>query len=236
MAAVDTDDQPALRSFVAGLRRDQDAVTAGLTLRWNSGIVEGHVNRIKNSQKADVRPREARPAPQTHPAHQMTSSAGPSRKAWQNQFSRIDDSSPVLSYVLASGDSAAHRWRTLSASPTHASSYSQTKAASTWPLQTVRSAGSRRGRQCQPCYPNGRRFWRNFANVQSCAPGHVLGYGVARAYAGHAVATALTGMTGRPHPSPTNTDNGPARRVAVDTVGVTPLRGQYHAATSPCVR
>jgi transposase len=29
------------------LRRDQDAVTAGITLPWNSGIVEGHVNRIK---------------------------------------------------------------------------------------------------------------------------------------------------------------------------------------------
>lgn len=47
MTAVDADDQPALRSFVRGLRRDQDAVTAGLTLPWNSGIVEGHVNRLK---------------------------------------------------------------------------------------------------------------------------------------------------------------------------------------------
>ncbi|WP_435829123.1 ISL3 family transposase [Saccharopolyspora shandongensis] len=47
MAAVDADDQPALRSFVVGLRRDQDAVTAGLTLPYNSGPVEGHVNRIK---------------------------------------------------------------------------------------------------------------------------------------------------------------------------------------------
>jgi transposase len=36
-----------LRSFVTGLRRDQDAVTAGLTLPWSSGVVEGHVNRIK---------------------------------------------------------------------------------------------------------------------------------------------------------------------------------------------
>jgi transposase len=36
-----------LKSFVTGLRRDQDAVTAGLTLRWSSGTVEGHVNRIK---------------------------------------------------------------------------------------------------------------------------------------------------------------------------------------------
>jgi transposase len=47
MAAVDADDQPALHSFVCGLRRDQDAVTAGLTLPWSSGTVEGHVNRIK---------------------------------------------------------------------------------------------------------------------------------------------------------------------------------------------
>jgi transposase len=36
-----------LRSFAAGLRKDWDAVTAGLTLHWSSGTVEGHVNRIK---------------------------------------------------------------------------------------------------------------------------------------------------------------------------------------------
>ncbi|MEV6071887.1 transposase [Nocardia sp. NPDC052001] len=47
MAAVDSDDQPALHPFVRGLRGDQDAVTAGLTLPWSSGTVEGHVNRIK---------------------------------------------------------------------------------------------------------------------------------------------------------------------------------------------
>ncbi len=47
MTAVDNDDQPALHSFVRGLRRDQDAVTAGLTMSWSSGTVEGHVNRIK---------------------------------------------------------------------------------------------------------------------------------------------------------------------------------------------
>ena len=47
MTKVTTDGDPALRSFVTGLRRDQDAVTAGLTLRWSSGSVEGHVNRIK---------------------------------------------------------------------------------------------------------------------------------------------------------------------------------------------
>ncbi|MFG2721738.1 hypothetical protein ACGFW5_26140 [Streptomyces sp. NPDC048416] len=27
--------------------RDRDAVIAGLTLPWSSGIVEGHVNRVK---------------------------------------------------------------------------------------------------------------------------------------------------------------------------------------------
>lgn len=47
MTAVDADDLPALHSFVTGLRRDQDAVTAGLTVPWSSGPVEGHVNRIK---------------------------------------------------------------------------------------------------------------------------------------------------------------------------------------------
>jgi transposase len=47
MATVDADDQPELRSFVRGLRRDLDAVTAGLTLSWSSRAVEGHVNRIK---------------------------------------------------------------------------------------------------------------------------------------------------------------------------------------------
>jgi transposase len=36
--------EPALRSFVTGLRADQDAVTNGLSLRRSSGAVEGHVN------------------------------------------------------------------------------------------------------------------------------------------------------------------------------------------------
>ncbi len=51
MKAVDTDDFPALHSFVRGLRRDLDAVTAGLTLPWSSGPVEGHVNRIKTIKR-----------------------------------------------------------------------------------------------------------------------------------------------------------------------------------------
>jgi transposase len=47
MTSVLADDLPELHSFVAGLRRDQDAVTAGLTLPYSSGPVEGHINRIK---------------------------------------------------------------------------------------------------------------------------------------------------------------------------------------------
>ncbi|MFI7644420.1 ISL3 family transposase [Nonomuraea sp. NPDC049400] len=47
LAAVRADDLPALHAFAGGLERDLDAVTAGLTLPWSSGPVEGHVNRIK---------------------------------------------------------------------------------------------------------------------------------------------------------------------------------------------
>lgn len=47
MNTVAGDDLPELHSFITGLRRDQDAVTAGLTLPYSSGPVEGHVNRIK---------------------------------------------------------------------------------------------------------------------------------------------------------------------------------------------
>jgi transposase len=37
----------ALKQFGAGLRRDWDAVVAGLTMEWSSGPVEGQVNRLK---------------------------------------------------------------------------------------------------------------------------------------------------------------------------------------------
>ncbi|MFE3769867.1 transposase, partial [Streptomyces sp. NPDC059122] len=45
--AVRQDDLPSLHTLAAGIERDRDAVIAGLTLPWNSGVVEGHVNRIK---------------------------------------------------------------------------------------------------------------------------------------------------------------------------------------------
>jgi transposase len=47
IATVDADDQPGLHSFTRGLRHDHAAVLNGLTLPWNSGVVEGNVNRLK---------------------------------------------------------------------------------------------------------------------------------------------------------------------------------------------
>lgn len=45
--AAEASDIRELASFAAGLRKDWNAVLAGLSLPWNSGQVEGHVNRIK---------------------------------------------------------------------------------------------------------------------------------------------------------------------------------------------
>ena len=36
-----------IQNFVEKLRKDRQAVQAGLTLSWNNGVVEGHVNRLK---------------------------------------------------------------------------------------------------------------------------------------------------------------------------------------------
>ncbi len=45
--AVEGSDLPPLHSFARNLYKDFDAVTAGLTLPYSSGMVEGHVNRVK---------------------------------------------------------------------------------------------------------------------------------------------------------------------------------------------
>jgi len=42
---------PEMKSFVAGIERDYDAVKAGLTLRWSQGPVEGAVNKIKTHKR-----------------------------------------------------------------------------------------------------------------------------------------------------------------------------------------
>jgi len=38
---------PELKSFAKGIQQDKAAVLAGLTLPWNQGPLEGHVNRLK---------------------------------------------------------------------------------------------------------------------------------------------------------------------------------------------
>jgi transposase len=47
VTAVEAGDHPDLHSFARGIKRDYDAVLNGLTMTWNSGVVEGNVNRIK---------------------------------------------------------------------------------------------------------------------------------------------------------------------------------------------
>lgn len=47
MAMVQQGNIRELQNFVEKLRKDQQAVQAGLTLIWSNGVVEGHVNRLK---------------------------------------------------------------------------------------------------------------------------------------------------------------------------------------------
>ena len=47
LTQVEAGDQPGLHSFARGIRRDQQAVTAGLALPCNSAAMEGNVNKIK---------------------------------------------------------------------------------------------------------------------------------------------------------------------------------------------
>ncbi|WUR86764.1 transposase [Streptomyces phaeochromogenes] len=46
-SARTTTELPSLSRFTQHLERDLNAVIAGLTLPWSSGVVEGHINRIK---------------------------------------------------------------------------------------------------------------------------------------------------------------------------------------------
>ncbi|MFF0751986.1 transposase [Streptomyces sp. NPDC004267] len=51
ISTVEADQLPALAGFARHLLRDLDAVTAGLTLDWNSGSIEGAVNRIEKIKR-----------------------------------------------------------------------------------------------------------------------------------------------------------------------------------------
>ncbi|WP_392671817.1 transposase [Streptomyces sp. LN785] len=48
---IDAIDVSQLPGFALHLLRDLDAVTAGLTLDWSSGSIEGAVNRIKKIKR-----------------------------------------------------------------------------------------------------------------------------------------------------------------------------------------
>lgn len=63
IAAAEAAALPGVTKFATGLTADLDAVTAGLSLPFSSGPVEGNVNR-KNDQTTDVLPSRLRPAPQ----------------------------------------------------------------------------------------------------------------------------------------------------------------------------
>ncbi|MEU2930726.1 transposase [Streptomyces sp. NPDC007251] len=43
-----------MQGFASFLRQDLDAVTAGLTLPWSSGVLEGHVNRVKTLKRSVI--------------------------------------------------------------------------------------------------------------------------------------------------------------------------------------
>jgi transposase len=49
LTAVEVGDQPALHSFARGIRRDQQAVTAGLALPFSSGALEARTARSSTS-------------------------------------------------------------------------------------------------------------------------------------------------------------------------------------------
>jgi hypothetical protein len=82
IAAVEADTLPKLTSFARHLRQDLDAVTAGLTLPYSSGAVEGAVNR--NDQAPDVRSSELRSPPKAGTAQSLTDGQ-PSRSQDQRQ-------------------------------------------------------------------------------------------------------------------------------------------------------
>lgn len=50
LAGAEASDLPQLRSFARGIRRDQQAVTAGLSLPYSSAALEGNVNKLIKRQ------------------------------------------------------------------------------------------------------------------------------------------------------------------------------------------
>lgn len=51
LARAETSGLTPLISFANGIRKDYDAVEAGLTLEWSNGPTEGHINRLKQVKR-----------------------------------------------------------------------------------------------------------------------------------------------------------------------------------------
>jgi transposase len=51
LAGGEASSNPELRRFAEGIRRDESAVRAAVTLKWSNGPVEGHVNRLKTIKR-----------------------------------------------------------------------------------------------------------------------------------------------------------------------------------------
>jgi len=51
---VEHSNLPELQSFVTGVKKDKDAVRAGLTWQINNGMVEGHVTKYRRTQVSSV--------------------------------------------------------------------------------------------------------------------------------------------------------------------------------------
>ncbi|MFF3000952.1 transposase [Streptomyces sp. NPDC057950] len=49
---AEQDPPKPMKGFAGFLRQDLDAIAAGLTLRWGSGVIEGHVNRVGTLRRA----------------------------------------------------------------------------------------------------------------------------------------------------------------------------------------
>jgi transposase len=83
MTAAAATDEPALISFVTGLRADQDAVTAGLTLRWSSGSSKATstASRCSNARCTDAQT-------QTCPASASCSPTNPTKTVPEPKFGR----------------------------------------------------------------------------------------------------------------------------------------------------
>src|SRR5215213_3100728 len=68
MTAVEASDLPALHAFVRGLRKDLDAVVAGLSLSYSNGPIEGQ-HQGQDPEATDVRTRRLRAAAPAGHAH-----------------------------------------------------------------------------------------------------------------------------------------------------------------------